>query len=129
MASPGMPTTLRADRLDREAELFLRFASPLVGQPISHEKVSKFRRSWRLLAATYGRRVPVASIVERRIDGPGGQITLRVYTPEGPAGLRPAFLWCHGGGCIPCAAEACKDAEDERGADCRQYALDHRYPR
>ena len=33
MASPGMPTTLRADRLDREAELFLRFASPLVGQP------------------------------------------------------------------------------------------------
>ena len=100
MASPGMPTTLHADRLDREAGLFLRFVSPLVGQPISHEKVSKFRRSWRLLAATYGRRVPVASIVERRIDGPGGQITLRVYTPEGPAGLKPAFLWCHGGGFV-----------------------------
>ena len=33
MASPGMPTTLRADRLDREAGLFLRFVSPLVGQP------------------------------------------------------------------------------------------------
>ena len=87
MAGPGMPTRLRTSRLDREAGLFLRLVSPLAGQPISSEQVSKFRRSWHLLAATYGRRVPVASIVERRIDGPGGQITLRVYTPKGPAGL------------------------------------------
>jgi len=95
-----MPTTPRADRLDREAGLFLRVVSPLVGQPIRSEQVSTFRRSWRLLAVTLGRRVPVASIVERRIDGPGGQITLRVYTPKGPAGLKPAFLWCHGGGFV-----------------------------
>ena len=87
IAGPGMPTTPRADRLDREAGLFLRVVSPLVGQPIRSEQVSTFRRSWRLLAVTLGRRVPVASIVERRIDGPGGQITLRVYTPKGPAGL------------------------------------------
>jgi acetyl esterase len=44
--------------------------------------------------------VPVESIVERRIDGPGGQILLRIYTPEGPVGLKPAFLWCHGGGFV-----------------------------
>ena len=100
MAGPGMPTRLRASRLDREAGLFLRLVSPLAGQPISSEQVSKFRRSWHLLAATYGRRVPVASIVERRIDGPGGEIILRVYTPKGPTGLKPAFLWCHGGGFV-----------------------------
>ena len=100
MAGPGMPTRLRASRLDREAGLFLRLVSPLAGQPISSEQVSKFRRSWHLLAATYGRRVPVASIVERRIDGPGGPIILRIYTPEGAAGLKPAFLWCHGGGFV-----------------------------
>jgi len=92
-----MPTTPRADRLDREAGLFLRVVSPLVGQPIRSEQVSTFRRSWRLLAVTLGRRVPVASIVERRIDGPGGQITLRVYTPKGPAGLKPALQPTTGG--------------------------------
>src|SRR5215469_4059717 len=100
MAGPGMPIRLRASRLDREAGLFLRFVSPLAGQPISSEQASKFRRSWHLLAKTYGRRVPVASIIERRIDGPGGPIILRVYTPEGTAGLKPAFLWCHGGGFV-----------------------------
>jgi acetyl esterase len=100
MAGAGMPTRLRAGRLDREAGLFLRFISPFAGQPISSEQISKFRRSWRLLAATYGRRVPVASIVEHRIDGPGGPIIFRVYTPEGPAGLKPGFLWCHGGGFV-----------------------------
>jgi acetyl esterase len=100
MAGPGMPTRLRASRLDREAGLFLRFVSQLAGQPISSEQVSRFRRSWRLLAATMGRRVPVASIFDHRIDGPGGQILLRIYTPEGPARLKPSFLWCHGGGFV-----------------------------
>jgi acetyl esterase len=100
IAGPGMPATLRASRLDREAGLFLRAVSPLVGRPMSREQVSKFRRSWRLLAATLGRRVPVASIVERRIDSSGDVILLRIYTPKGPTGLKPGFLWCHGGGFV-----------------------------
>jgi len=98
--SPGMPTLLRADRLDREAGLFLRLVAPFTGYPISHEPVGRSRRAWRLAAVTLGRRVPVESIVQRRIDGPGGQILLRIYTPQGPAGLKPAFLWCHGGGFV-----------------------------
>jgi acetyl esterase len=100
VVGPGMPTTLRASQMDREAGLFLRFVSPLMGQSVSREQVGKYRASWRLLAAAFGRRVPVASIVERRIDGPGGQLVLRIYTPEGPTGLKPAFLWCHGGGFV-----------------------------
>ena len=100
MDSPGMPTELRASRLDREAGLFLRMVAPFMGEPISHDQVGRFRRSWRMLAVTLGRRVPVESVIERRIDGPGGKILLRIYTPEGPAGLKPAFLWCHGGGFV-----------------------------
>ena len=100
MGSPGMPTTLRAGQLDREAGLFLRLVAPFTGEPISHEQVGRSRRAWRLTAVTLGRRVPVESIVERGIDGPGGQILLRIYTPAGPAGLKPAFLWCHGGGFV-----------------------------
>ena len=98
--SQGMPTTLRAGRLDREAGLFLRLVAPFTGKPISHEQVGRSRRAWRLAAVMLGRRVPVESIVERRIDGPGGQILLRIYTPKGTAGLKPAFLWCHGGGFV-----------------------------
>jgi acetyl esterase len=95
-----MPRTLRAGQLDREARLFLRIVSPFVGGSIDREQVSRRRRAWSLIAATFGRRVPVASVVERRIDGPGGQILMRIYRPEGAAGLRPAFLWCHGGGFV-----------------------------
>ena len=96
----GLPATLRASALDREAALFLRVVSPFVGQAVTSAQVAKHRRSWSLVAKTFGRRVPMASVVERQIDGPGGEITLRIYTPEGPAGLKPAFLWCHGGGFV-----------------------------
>jgi acetyl esterase len=97
VVGPGMPTTLRASQLDREAGLLLRFVAPLAAQPVNLEQVGAVRRSWRALAAAFGRRVPVASIVERRIDSPGGQVVLRVYTPEDTTGPKPAFLWCHGG--------------------------------
>ena len=52
MDSPGMPTTLRAGRLDREAGLFLRLVAPFTGKPISHEQVGRSRRAWRLAAVT-----------------------------------------------------------------------------
>jgi acetyl esterase len=40
----------------------------------------------------------VASVVDTAALGPEGDIPLRIYTPEGEAGLRPGILYFHGGG-------------------------------
>ncbi|WP_219414320.1 alpha/beta hydrolase fold domain-containing protein [Pseudonocardia nigra] len=44
---------------------------------------------------------PVASVQDMSIDGPGGRIGVRVYTPEGAGGgPLPIVLWIHGGGWV-----------------------------
>ncbi len=100
MDGPGMPASPRADRLDVEAKLFLRLLTPFVGEAVTREQLAAARRKWRLMAMTFGRRVPMASIVDRRIDTPNGPVDLRIYTPAGPSRARPGFLWCHGGGFV-----------------------------
>lgn len=53
----------------------------------------EFRRSWRM-----PENLPeVGSVVDTVLPGPGGDIPVRVYTPEGE-GPFPALVWFHGGG-------------------------------
>ena len=96
----GMPQVLRADELDREAKLLLRILSPFLGRPVSREQISLVRQGFRFLAMMLGRRVPVASVVQHRVEGSAGPIDFRIYTPKGPSDLKPGFLWCHGGGFV-----------------------------
>ena len=42
---------------------------------------------------------PVASVVDRTIPGPGGEIPVRIYDPGGP-GPKGALVWFHGGGWV-----------------------------
>ncbi|HMO46423.1 MAG TPA: alpha/beta hydrolase [Rubrivivax sp.] len=93
-----MPTVLRAARPDRETRAFLRWLKLGALTPIEKLPVRQTRTVWRLFALTLGRRPAVAAVVEHCIDGPGGSIRLRIFTPPGPRQARPAFLWCHGGG-------------------------------
>jgi len=58
------------------------------------------RKQWRVLTLALGRRAPVASVTNLQIEGPGGPIELRVYSPGGVPGPKPGFLWCHGGGFV-----------------------------
>ena len=46
-----------------------------------------------------GEPMPVDSIVDRTIPGPGGDIPIRIYTPAGP-GPFPGIVYFHGGGWI-----------------------------
>ncbi|MCZ8521248.1 MULTISPECIES: alpha/beta hydrolase [Paenibacillus] len=46
-----------------------------------------------------GRRREVAATEDRRIPGPGGELPVRIYTPEGK-GPFPLFLFIHGGGFV-----------------------------
>lgn len=100
MTKLGMPKMVRAPRLDREAGLLISAIGPFSGRPICHETVGTFRKQWRRAARVWGRRIPVGDVQDREIEGPGGLVTMRIFTPKGPARPRPVFLWIHGGGFV-----------------------------
>ena len=97
----GMPRVLRARKPDREARAFLRmFNASTWLRPAESYSLPRLRQAWRLTALALGRRQPVASVTEQLIDGPGGAIALRTFSPDQSDQLRPAFLWFYGGGFI-----------------------------
>lgn len=96
-----MPQTLRASTLDREARAFLRIFNLAARlRPLDKYSLSQMRQSWRLTALALGRRLPVATVTELEIEGPGGPIALRIFIPRQSTQPLPAFLWCYGGGFI-----------------------------
>ncbi|MEF8851080.1 MAG: alpha/beta hydrolase [Haloarculaceae archaeon] len=62
---------------------------------------------------------PVAAVVDRRIDGPGGDLPVRVYWPEGPVDgaeeTLPALVFYHGGGWVLGTLDSADDI-------CREFA-------
>jgi acetyl esterase len=57
----------------------------------------------------------MASVENRDIDGPGGKVPVRIYTPKGGAALKPGIVFFHGGGFVLCNL-------DTHDTTCRQLA-------
>ncbi|HYP70275.1 MAG TPA: alpha/beta hydrolase, partial [Variovorax sp.] len=100
----GLPAVRRAVRLDPEAHALLRAINvmlPRLDQQLP--RLRQMRRRWHLLARLLGRKVPVAHVDDRSIQGPGGLLKLRIFRP-GLAGTgdakAPVLLWFHGGGFV-----------------------------
>jgi acetyl esterase len=66
------------------------------------------------MAAIQGEAEPVARVENREIPGPGGDIPVRIYRPEGD-GPFPALVYLHGGGWVICDL-------DTHDATCRALA-------
>ncbi|MNK72713.1 Carboxylesterase NlhH [compost metagenome] len=97
----GMPRVLRAHQPDREARAFLRLANLSMSLRRAEDySLPKLRLGWRLTALALARNPPVGSVTEQLIDGPGGDIALRIFKPDNAQQLRPAFMWFFGGGFI-----------------------------
>jgi acetyl esterase len=58
------------------------------------------RRDWQLAVKAFGSREEVESVDMRTVDGPGGGVTLRIYTPATGSSPRGVLAWIHGGGFI-----------------------------
>lgn len=71
------------------------------GIPPNHQlPVEDARYVMRLRAKRFaGEPVPVARVEDRTVPGPGGEIPVRVYTPEG-TGPFPCLVYFHGGGWV-----------------------------
>ena len=101
-----MPARLRAAQLDPEAQALLRYLNLLAPRADKGTfDLRQMRRRWSVLARLAGRRVPVAAVENRSIEGPAGPLRLRIFRPQRPqaatsGGPPPVFLWFHGGGFV-----------------------------
>ena len=81
--------------LDPEVAAGLEFTASL---PKFHDlPVAEARAHARTLSELAGEGPPVAAVEDRAIPGPGGQIPVRIYTPEGEPPF-PVLVYYHGGG-------------------------------
>jgi acetyl esterase len=69
----------------------------------------------------------VGNVSERTIQGPGGSMALRIYTPSSP-GPYPLLVFCHDSGFVLCSLDThdgmCRNLC--AGADCLVVSVDHR---
>jgi acetyl esterase len=70
---------------------------------------------------------PVAEVTDRTIPGPGGELSIRIYTPEGSSPF-PVLVYLHGGGWIAgdlnMQDDACRSIANEAG--CAVVSVEYR---
>jgi acetyl esterase len=81
------------------------------------------------------KQIALASVEERKIAGPAGEIPVRIYQPHG-AGVKPVLVYLHGGGWVIGTLDSydatCRELAE--GAGCVVVSVDyrlapeHRYP-
>jgi acetyl esterase len=85
--------------LDPQVKAYLDQQAALDAPPRYTLPVPVAREQTRQAALLWGRPAPVASIQDRIIAGPGGELPLRIYTPAGTAPFA-ALVYFHGGGWV-----------------------------
>ena len=70
---------------------------------------------------------PVGTVEERLVDGPGGKLRLRIYTPAGPP-PHPLLLFFHGSGFVLCSLDTHDGMARNlcAGAGCVTVSVDYR---
>jgi len=98
------------------------------GVPATHTlPVDEARRQYEARIALMAPPAPVATVGERSIDGPGGPLKLRVYTPVG-RGPFPLLMFFHGSGFVLCSLDThdglCRNLA--AGIGCVVVSVDYR---
>lgn len=85
--------------LDPQAQMLLDQLAMLGGKETYEQTPQEAREAMRSMIGLLGEGEPVASVESRRISGSGGEIPVRVYTPQGTAPF-PLLVFFHGGGWV-----------------------------
>ncbi len=98
------------------------------GVPATHTlPVDAARAQYEARIALMGRPAKIASAREQTIDGPGGPLRIRIYTPLG-TGLCPLLVFFHGSGFVLCSLDThdgmCRNLC--AGANCVVASVDYR---
>jgi acetyl esterase len=123
----GPPIVIDGRTLDPEMQLILRLQR-LEGPAAETVSITGGRRIIESSARVAGGTQPIGAVTDRSIDGPGGPLALRFYTPRGLSGRSPALVFFHGGGWIYGSLEThdatCRFLAEE--AQVRVVAVDYR---
>lgn len=95
----GAPVVVNGRTLDPEMQLLLKLQG-LEGPAAETVAISRGRKIIVSSSRLAGGNQPIGAVTDRTIDGPGGPLPLRFYTPRGLTGKSPALLFFHGGGWI-----------------------------
>ncbi|MCW2749696.1 MAG: alpha/beta hydrolase [Aeromicrobium sp.] len=95
----GDPVIVNGRTLDPEMQLLLKLQR-IEGPPVETLAITKGRVQVLSSARLSGGNQPIGAVTDRTIDGPGGPLALRFYTPRGLSGPAPALVFFHGGGWI-----------------------------
>jgi acetyl esterase len=85
--------------VDPQAQILLDQLAAMGGPGLHEQEPAAAREMFAAFSALGGAVEEVASIEDRRIPGPAGDIPVRIYTPEG-SGPLPAIAFFHGGGFV-----------------------------
>jgi acetyl esterase len=85
--------------LDPQTQAVLDFLAASGMPPMHTQTVADARGAMLALGAMGGEPEPVGKVEDREIPGPEGQISVRIYTPEGK-GPFPVLVFFHGGGWV-----------------------------
>ncbi|KRC66036.1 hypothetical protein ASE12_15500 [Aeromicrobium sp. Root236] len=123
----GSPVVIDGRTLDPEMQLILR-VQRIEGPAIETLPIRKGRAKAVADAKVVGGNLPIGAVTDRTIDGPGGPLTLRFYTPRGLTGDAPALVFFHGGawiyGDLDSHDAVCRFLAEE--AQVRVVAVDYR---
>jgi acetyl esterase len=97
------------------------------GPPLHHLSPQQARESILAMRANNGEVEPVGKVEDRTVKGPGGDIPIRVYTPNG-RGPFPLLVYFHGGGWVVGSIEtvdaSCRSLTNL--ANCITVSVDYR---
>lgn len=123
----GDPIVVNGRTLNPEMQLLLKLQR-LEGPAVESIPISRARRQIVSSSRLVGGNQPIGAVTDRTIDGPGGPLPLRFYTPRGLKGPAPALVYLHGGGWIYGDLEShdalCRFLAEE--AQVRVIAVDYR---
>jgi len=101
-STPTSTPSKYSPKLDPNVRLLLEGIEALGGPAIETLPPAEARQlAIEGMKLVEGAREPLRSVQELRIPGPGGEIPIRVYTPEAPGPL-PVLVYFHGGGWVVC---------------------------
>ena len=112
--------------LDPQAEQFLKTLESLALPPFELMEIGEARAAAAASADLIGEPLPVAEVRDVSAPGPGGEIPLRLYHPNGE--VCPVLVYLHGGGWvlgdIPTHEKIC--TQIVHGANCAVISVDYR---
>ena len=81
------------------AQLAEAMASDSSAKPIEEQTPKEARDGYRALSGMFGPGPQLAAVADRILEGPAGEIPIRIYKPvgDGPFGV---FVFYHGGGWV-----------------------------